>query len=51
MYYVDAYSHTSSKLVHGLNPSMVKAQILIKHRTRKSWAYTTPKCVHTAIRT
>ena len=50
MYYVDLYSHTSNKLVHRLDLSVVKAQTLTKHRTRKNCAYSTPKSVHITIR-
>ena len=50
MYYVDVYSHTSSKLIYGLDPSVVKAQTLTKHRTTKNWAYRTPKSIYTTIR-
>ena len=51
MYYIDVYSHTSSKLVHGLYPSVIKAQTFTKQGTRKNWAYSMHKSVHTAIRT
>ena len=45
------YSHTqAAKLAHGLDPSVVKAQTLTKHRTTNNWAYWTPKSVHTTIR-
>ena len=50
MYYVGIYLHTSSKLVPGLDPSVVKAQTLTKHRTTKNWAYNTPKSIYTTIR-
>ena len=51
MYYVDVYSQTSRKLAHVVDPSVAKAQTLTKHRTTKNWAYSTPKSVHTTIRT
>ena len=50
MYYIDVNSHTSSKVVHGLDPSVVKAQILTKHKTRKNWAYNTPNSTYARIR-
>ena len=49
---VDVHSHASSKLAHGLDPRMVKAQTTKQQQIRKNAkAYSTPKVRQTTTRT